>query len=161
MKKNINASSPDSLAYLLASPYRTDIEKARAIYSWIAQHISYNTFFIGNFRRSAGAYVAPEEDTTTIRKEADVMTAIKVLKRRTAVCDGYAKLFKTLCGYAGICSEVISGYARGHIERNALFRTNDNWNAVMIDGAWQLADVTWGSGYVNFANQFVQRTNDA
>jgi transglutaminase/protease-like cytokinesis protein 3 len=31
----------------------------------------------------------------------------------------------------------------------------------MIDGAWQLADVTWGSGYVNFANQFVQRTNDA
>ncbi|MFL5809968.1 MAG: hypothetical protein ACJ749_10640 [Flavisolibacter sp.] len=30
----------------------------------------------------------------------------------------------------------------------------------MIDSNWQLLDVTWASGYVNFSNEFVQRLDE-
>lgn len=156
--QTIDAPSPDSLAKLLTTPYSRDIEKARAIYSWIAQHISYNTYVIKSSRYRAGAKYIPEPDDTSINwKSANEMTAIKTLKKRSAVCDGYAKLFKTLCDYAGLRSEVITGYARGYIEGENKFRSNHTWNAVMIDSTWKLIDVTWGSGFVTFSDAFVQR----
>src|SRR6266705_2114409 len=39
---NIDASSPEELAQKLTAPYKTDLEKTRAIFSWVAQHISYD-----------------------------------------------------------------------------------------------------------------------
>jgi len=40
--QEVNASSPDSLAWELTAPYTTELEKVRAIYSWICQNIRYN-----------------------------------------------------------------------------------------------------------------------
>jgi len=159
--QSIDAPTPDSLARLLSAPYTTDLQKARAIFSWIAQHVSYNTFIFSSARRfSSSKYVVEPDDTSFTWKSAIEMTAIKVLKKRTAVCDGYAKLFKTLCDYAGIRSEIITGYARGYIEGENRFRSNHTWNAVMIDSVWKLVDVTWGSGFVSYSNQFEQRIDN-
>lgn len=157
----IDAPTPDSLSKLLTAPYTKDVQKVRAIFSWIAQHISYNTFVIGSSRYTSSKYVVEPDDTASVWKSAVEMTALKVLKKRTAVCDGYSKLFKTLCDYAGIPSEVITGYARGYTEGENKFRSNHNWNAVLIDSVWRLVDVTWASGYVSYGNQFVQRLDDA
>jgi hypothetical protein len=88
------------------------------------------------------------------------MTARKVLNQRTAVCDGYAKLFKVLCDDAGLRSEVITGYARGFGGGSGKFRSNHSWNAVMIDSVWKLLDVTWASGFINYADQFVQQLDE-
>ena len=160
--QSIDAPAPDSLSKLLTTPYTTDLQKVRAIFSWIAQHVSYNTFVISSNRKIAKSkYVVEPDDTSAEWKSAVEMTAIKVLKKRTAVCDGYAKLFKTLCDYANIRSEIITGYARGYIEGEDKFRSNHTWNAVMIDSVWQLLDVTWASGYINYTNQFAPGLNDA
>ena len=51
--RSIDASTPDSLAKCLTAPYTKEVEKARAIFSWIAQHISYNTFIMGGQRGHA------------------------------------------------------------------------------------------------------------
>ena len=157
----VDASTPDSLAQKLTSSYRTDLEKVRAIFSWTTQNIAYNTGIFNSPKRNASSkYAVDYFDTAMIWKTGIEMTAMKVLRKRTAVCDGYAKLFKTLCDYAGIQAEIITGYAKGYVEKNERFRTNHSWNAVMIDGTWRLVDVTWASGFVTYSNEFVQRTDE-
>src|SRR4029079_3730822 len=159
--RNMDAPTVDSLAKKLTASYQTELEKARAIFSWIAQHISYNTgiYNVGRGYRSV-KYVYDPADTVS-SKSAIEQTAERVLRRRIAVCDGYAKLFKTLCDYAGIQSEVILGYGKCYLEKDEKFRTNHTWNSVRIDSVWYLLDVTWASGYVTFANEFVYHLDDS
>ncbi len=109
--QSLTAATPDSLSFLLTSPYTTNIEKVRAIYSWMVQHISYNTG-VYSPKSSFVKYPPNPWDTAAVWKSADEMTAQRVLHRRVAVCDGYSRLFKVLCNYAGINAEVITGYGR-------------------------------------------------
>lgn len=159
--RTIEAPTVDSLAKKLGACYQTELEKTRAIFSWIAQHIAYNT---GVFNSGKGyrptKYVFDPHDTVS-SKSAIEQTAEKVLRRRVAVCDGYAKLFKTLCDYAGVESEVILGYGKCYLEKNEKFRTNHTWNAVRIDSVWYLLDVTWASGFITWSNEFVQRLDES
>jgi transglutaminase/protease-like cytokinesis protein 3 len=159
--KNMDAPTVDSLAKKIELSYQTDLEKARAIFSWIAQHIFYNT---GVFNAGKGYHPVKfvlDPDDTVSSKSAIEQTAERVFKRRIAVCDGYAKLFKTLCDYAGVECEVILGYGKCYLEKDTKFRTNHTWNAVKIDSNWYLLDVTWASGYVSFANEFVQHLDES
>jgi hypothetical protein len=116
------------LVEYLKRPAKNDLEKARLIYSWIATHIRYDddAFNSGNY-----------EDES----------ADSVLVSRTAVCDGYSSLFKELGVRMGLEVEKISGYAKGYgYQHGDKFQgTDHSWNAVKIDGVWQLIDVTWGS----------------
>lgn len=158
--QSINASTPEELAPLLTRDYATELEKVRAIFSWITHHIAYNTGIITR-RASSSRYSFDPSDTVSIWRTANEMTALRVMFRRTAVCEGYARLFKTLCDYAGIRSEIISGYARCHMDGPLKFRTNHSWNAVMIDSAWHLLDLTWASGYIDFSNEFVRQIDES
>lgn len=159
--KHINAPGPDSLARVLTAPYKTELEKTRAIFSWVAQNISYNTGYFNMGEKYAVVKFVPDPyDTASSWKSATELTAERVLRRRVAVCDGYAKLFKTLCDYAGLKSEIILGYAKCNTERNDKFKTNHTWNAVMIDSSWYLLDVTWASGYITYADKFVHHLDE-
>lgn len=157
---NIDASTPELLAKKLTAPYHSELEKTRAIFSWIAQHISYNTGIFNAGKKYSAVKFVPDPYDTISEKSAVEQTAERVLRRRVAVCDGYAKLFKTLCDYAGIESEVILGYAKCYLERSERFRTNHTWNAVRIDSTWYLLDVTWGSGFV-VANEYVPHMDES
>jgi len=160
--RTIDAPSPDSLASVITRIYTGDLEKARAIYSWIAQHIGYNTGIYGrSVRNDARWRTGPDPfDTMTVWRSGIEMAAWQVMRRRVTVCEGYARLFKVLCNYAGLQAEVVSGYAKCYLERGDKFCTNHSWNAVCIDGRWFLVDATWGSGYINFANEYVQHIDD-
>lgn len=155
----IDANSVDTLAYKLTSSYKTDVEKVRAIYSWITQHIAYNVNIFNSRRPISIKYTSLREDTSEW-KSADEIVAQRVLDRRVAVCDGYSRLFKTLCQYSGVKCEIITGYAAGYVIRNRSFRTNHSWNAVLIDSSWKLIDVTWASGFVNFSDDYVPYKDD-
>jgi hypothetical protein len=158
--KSLDAPTVDSLAKKISELYQSDLEKTRAVFSWITQHISYNTgiFNPGRGYRSVKFVIDP--DDTISSKSAIEQTADKVFKRRIAVCDGYAKLFKTLCDYTGVQSEVILGYGKCYLEKSTKFRTNHTWNAVKIDSSWYLLDVTWASGYINFSSEFVPHIDE-
>jgi hypothetical protein len=155
--QGIWATTPDSLAYRLSAPYFAEGDKVRAIYSWITQNVSYNAGFYNASKRSKPA--ADPTDTMTIWKSGDEMTAIRVMHRKMTVCEGYAKLFKVLCDYAGIESRVIYGYVRTNVGSRR-FRTNHTWNAVRIDSSWHLLDATWAAGYFNYRDEFIQERND-
>src|SRR6185436_9156125 len=90
-----------------------------------------------------------DEDNDGPLKPLNERVAIEVMKKRTALCDGYARLFKTLCDHAGIPAAIIQGYAKGG-GRNLRFGVNHYWNAVFFDNEWHLLDATWASGYMNW-----------
>ncbi len=121
----------DSLANYLTYPFQTDRAKARSIFRWIASNIEYDwaSYQSGSYIRNS-------------------MEAKDVLKSKSAVCEGYANLFKDLANRAGLESEKIIGYGKGfgYNPERALGDINHAWNAVKIGGEWKLVDVTWARG---------------
>lgn len=133
-----------ALADSLTGKFTEDHEKARAIYRWITDNISYDCY----------AYHNPDNRTDNYQL---------VLESRKAVCSGYASLFKALCRFSGLDAEIITGYARFSYEDMGRERieVNHAWNAVKIDGEWQLVDATWGSGYTDESvNRFTKSYSD-
>jgi transglutaminase/protease-like cytokinesis protein 3 len=128
--------------YFTASSTK-DIEKARAIFRWITENVSYDVqgFLTKN-------YGDQSPDT--------------VLKRRSAVCEGYARLFEALGKAAGLKVMVISGWAKGFSFNlgDLSGDTNHAWNAISIDGAWYIVESTWGAGSINESKQFAKKFDD-
>lgn len=148
-------SASEKLANELCPPHFSERQKVEAIFQWITGNISYN---LRLERRKIIDEEEGEDDTSSTLRPLDHRVAETVIRRREAVCDGYARLFKSLCDHAGIRSERITGYARTSLSRSGeRFRTNHSWNAVFIDSAWHLLDVTWASGYISFrADRFIR-----
>jgi hypothetical protein len=141
------SSTPDKFTHnvadlteYLTSPYENEEDKVRAIYSWVANNLSYS------LRKMRYQYTY--SDQQEIVDDA--------LKSRNCVCQGYAELFHALCSEAGIDSYVVSGYVKldGKIED-----FSHAWNAARVNGKWYLFDPTWGSGYVH-NNRFYPSYND-
>jgi len=132
-----------SLSAYLTKPARDDREKVRAIFRWIAENIAYD---IDAYRAGRACDVSPEG----------------VLRNRKSVCSGYAALFQSLAEKAGLKAVTIKGYSKGYgYAAGAKMRsTNHAWNAVMLEGKWQLLDATWGAGYIDERGRFVRRFNE-
>ncbi len=158
-QKKRHELTPDSLAHQLVAPYTKEKDKVAAIFGWVADNISYNANPRYN-SRWANNFDEDDADDTGALKPLSERVAIDVLRKRIAFCDGYSRLFKTLCDYAGIRCEVITGYAGVNSRSRYRFSSNHRWNAVYIDSTWQLLDVTWASGYISFSDEFIRHYND-
>jgi Transglutaminase-like superfamily len=146
----IKPAPPAELTKQLTSFCSTDLEKVRAIFRWITENIDYKIKQPAK-RKKNDPVIYDESNDTGEQKSLDERVAETVLEKRVAFCDGYARLFKTLCSYAGIRAELIVGYARTESNKiNQRFRSNHTWNAVLIDNVWRLLDVTWASGFVTW-----------
>lgn len=154
--RQTDAPTPDSLARIINRRYTHPREKVRAAYAWIVSHVAYNT---GKAKFRTAVFVPDPMDTATVWLSGDEMVARRVMFRRVAVCESYAKLFKVLCDYTGVEAALVQGYARTNTG-DRKFRTNHTWNAVQLDSAWRLLDVTWASGHTTWADEFVQAQND-
>lgn len=122
------AKSLDRLSQYLTAPARSDLAKARSVYSWITSHVRYDeSAFQGRMYSSETAY------------------ANKVLGSRKAVCTGFALLYKELLNRAGIETANIKGYARTNDFESGLpiARVDHEWNAVKLEGEWFLLDLAW------------------
>lgn len=140
--RSVEASFQTLVDYLI-EPATNDIQKARAIYAWVAKNISYDVqgYFSGSYRSCA-----PED----------------VLRSKTSVCAGYSGIFKQLCDLAGVECVEISGYAKGYSfsTTGRVSSSPDHaWNAIKIDGEWKLIETTWGAGYLN-GRSFNRRYTD-
>ncbi|RFU29534.1 hypothetical protein B7463_g6800, partial [Scytalidium lignicola] len=127
------------LADVLCGPFRSDTDKARAIFTWLHHNIAYDTeaFFSGNVR-----HVEPRDTVAT----------------GLAVCGGYAGLFLEIAHKAGLESVMVTGHGKGYgfsalkpgqspPPRNP---AGHAWNAVRIDnGEWKLIDCCWGAGHLS------------
>ena len=162
VKSTEGVLTPQSLSKQLTVDYKTDREKVTSIFRWITENISYNIRPYYSSNRKYSNELIDEDDDTAALKPLSERVAIDVLNKRVAFCDGYARLFKTLCDYAGIKSEIITGYANGNMGRSMYkFGSNHRWNAVYLDSSWQLLDATWASGHLTLStNDFIQSYNN-
>lgn len=133
-KLNYSGSSVTELANLLAKNATTDTDKARIIYAWVTQHVTYD--------------VPAFMDAVQNNKYPDVSPK-KVLRDRTTICSGYSNLYQALAEAMKLKSVIVVGYAKGATPPDEKFKdVNHAWNAVQLEGSWYLLDTTWGAGSV-------------
>ncbi len=133
------------LTYALPS----QLEKFRAIYTWVCQ----------NIETDYGAYLKNKKKRENLRNKPEELARWnhyyvkevfrKLLKEQKTVCTGYAFLVKQLAEFSGINCEVVDGYARTYDANiHQLGIPNHSWNAVQLNGEWYLCDPSWSSGTI-------------
>ncbi|MEB3192940.1 MAG: transglutaminase domain-containing protein [Snowella sp.] len=128
---NYSGTSVQEIANQLALHAVTEADKARIIYSWITQHISYDV-------------------AMAVSGNIDDLSPPGVLQRRRTICSGYANLYQAIAQAMGLEAIIIEGYARGSsglVGKDP--QVNHAWNGVRIQGVWYLLDTTWGAGSIN------------
>src|SRR3954469_11498263 len=114
-----NSADIGQLSALLTKDYSAEAEKARAIYVWVANNISYNVPKYDEWRKKQN----------NPQTKQDVSEAAEnIMVKRKAVCEGYSNLVKALCDKAGITCAVIEGIGRPEGNKEDLHA----WNAVKI-----------------------------
>ncbi|KAI1262455.1 hypothetical protein F5Y18DRAFT_438896 [Xylariaceae sp. FL1019] len=100
-------------------PYRSDVQRLRAIFVWVAEQIHWEEDFEG------------EVDTR------------RVISSKRGCAEEYAVLVHEMCAAIGIHSEIVRGYLKtpGEVpETNIMPRPNHWWNAVVVDNEWRMID---------------------
>lgn len=124
--------TPVEIAKYLTQNLRTEEEKVRAIYFWIATNIRFDVIQL-----PGTDYRFNVNGRRNFLKE--------VLDSHKGVCQHYAILFDTLCHSVGIKSFLITGYTK---QKEVFSPLSHAWNAVLINGKFYELDVTWSAGYV-------------
>lgn len=162
-KLNANSSLDNLplLAYNLTSKLPTEVEKFRAIYTWVCTNITGDPnqhHTVTSMRRKLA------KDSIAFKNwnyKYNKLVYKKLVKQKKTMCTGYAYLIKELCLLSGLECKIIDGYARG-IDSNIskLEAPNHSWNAVNLNNKWYLCDATWSSGYMISETRFVKEYND-
>jgi transglutaminase/protease-like cytokinesis protein 3 len=118
------------LAIQITKNVHTEAQKAEAIFFWIASNIEYDTALRLDATLQKQIYTSEE----------NVIQA--VLKRKKALCGGYAFLFEVLCKEVGIEAKTIHGYSKKYTPTSRNRKIDHTWNAVKLNGRWQLLDIT-------------------
>lgn len=141
---------PD-LVYRLTNPLNTEIEKFRAIYTWICNNIEndYNAYVRTVKKRKKLAN--DKEAFQKWNSDHSSWAIEKLLKNKKTACTGYAYLVREMATLAEIKSEIVDGFGRtATLNLNEKSVPNHSWNAVQIDGEWYLCDATWSAGQIYF-----------
>lgn len=149
------------LVYKLTHKLSTDVEKFRAIHTWVCLNItgdySQHTKVLRKRRRLYDDVNAYTTWNNIYKKKAFK----KLIQKKRTMCTGYAYIIRELSFLAGLEAKIINGYARTadtNIEQ--LDFTNHSWNAIKLNGKWYLCDATWAAGYINENSMFIADYND-
>ncbi|MBL7774513.1 MAG: hypothetical protein JNK89_00835 [Saprospiraceae bacterium] len=124
----------------LTQPYASELEKARAIYSWQGAYLAYDC---GNENR-----LDNEPETAMHPLFYTQQQLENILRTRRTRCDGFAFLFKLMCNLQGIYCSRREGYLLrpGETADPARVQPNHAWIAARLDGQWYEIDPTAGAG---------------
>lgn len=127
---------------------QNELEKARVIYDWITDHISYDIKKYNKGFRIEGTNCKKTGDCEKKIKENEIRILENVLRTGKAICSGYSLLFKKMCDYAGVKSHVIAGYIKTPSKNvGSMGIYLHAWNAIEIGHQTYYIDATWASGY--------------
>lgn len=157
-------SSASQLADKINADFRSEADKARAVYTWIAKNVRYD---LSEYRSNQGGKVAfsyrtPEEKERKL-KQYNLDLAQRTLRTKKGVCRGYTALYDHVASLVGLEATTIPGTSKSHPAHIGKLPTSADhiWNAVKIGGTWRMIDVTWGSGSVDSSTgKFVNKFNE-
>jgi len=133
-------TTPATLGRYLVQGLRSDVDKARALFRWVAENIAYDTE--RSEQKEPTVSIAPDG---LVQPLGDQMPQV-VLQRRKAVCAGYAALIKAMADCARIPCKLVGGYSKDKIPAVAELKPEHAWNMLLVDGTWVPIDVTWAAG---------------
>lgn len=133
--------STDKIASYMQANFKSEQDRVRAIFIWIASNIQYDV---------ANMYAINFYEKKEERIE-------KALRTKKGICSAYASLFEEICSKAGIRAYLVDGYTK---QRGSIDNIPHAWNAANIGNQWYLFDVTWGSGYVTGGKFYRKINND-
>lgn len=125
----VNEPPPMTTAATLSTtyvcrPYRSEVQRLRAIFTWVAEKICW------------------EEDF-----EGEIDTA-RVIQAKRGCAEEYAVLVMEMCAAVGLHCEVVRGYLKSPgdlLDLNMMPRPNHWWNAVIVDNEWRIMDTCLAS----------------
>ena len=112
--------NPAALAQsYVCRPHRSDVQRLRAIFTWVAERITWEEDFEG------------EVDTR------------RVVQTKRGCSEEIAVLVQDMCNAVGLHSEVVHGYLKAvgeELDVGSLAHPNHWWNAVIVEGEWRIMD---------------------
>jgi len=130
----------EAIASYINTNFKSDNDKVRATFYWIATNISYDIEHIDSIDYAESS---PDKIKNT-------------LLNRKGVCIHYAEVFNDIIQKLGLNSYIIYGYTKQNGKIDTL---SHSWCAVKIDGIWWLYDPTWAAGYINNKKFFKKLNN--
>lgn len=133
--RGIESNHPQikKLAESVTKGQKTNRQKAKAIFRYVATYMNYD---MHKLRNDSFGW----DDS-----------ALKSLRTRKGVCQDYVFLGLSLLRSLDIPARFVEGEAGN--QRHA-------WIEVLIDGEWITMDPTWGSGYITPDGRFIKRYDD-
>ena len=105
-------------------PYRSDVQRLRAIFIWVSEKISWEEDFEGE------------------------IDSRRVIQLKRACAEEVAVLVMDMCSAVGMHAEVVRGHLKtpGEVlELGTPAQPNHWWNAVTVDGEWRIMDCSLAS----------------
>ena len=113
-------TTPGSLALgYICRPYRSDVQRLRAIFTWVSERISWEDDF-----------------------EGDIDTR-HVLQSKRGCSQEIAIVVAEMCASVGLHAEVVRGYLKTPgepLDLEGVAHPNHFWNAVIVEGEWRIMD---------------------
>lgn len=146
-----NINSIEELSKRIDYDFKTDIEKVRAVFTWVSLNIKYEQKQPYLLEMPKSYLVFSDDDLKRRLKIENEKTLNNTFNKKEGICTGYAFLFHKICTLLNIENELIYGYVRRSINDIGYIPTSKNhvWNGVKIDDEWILVDTTWAAGYVS------------
>lgn len=134
---NCDNTAVIKLATALTNDNMTDMQKVKAIHSWVTKNIKYDTdaYYSGKI----GLYSATD-----------------VINRKVGTCRDYSFAFAALARAAGVETRVVYGDAWSSSQKKY---EKHAWNEANVDGEWINIDTTWDAGYIRNSKFVVASTS--
>jgi transglutaminase/protease-like cytokinesis protein 3 len=152
----------EDLATKIDKDFKNDADKARAAFFWLAKNIRYNLKEYYNPRKRSYRFkYSSEADRIQKIQAINDSFIVATFKSKMGVCEEYAQSFKKICDLLNIEAAVIKGNVRTDAREIGVISnaTNHAWNAVKIDGKWQILDATWAAGF-EYNGKWVRKFNE-
>lgn len=123
-------TTPESLAaHHVCRPYRSDLQRLRAIFTWVSEKISW------------------EHPSGPLDKESSQDPRNVIQQKRGGPAE-VAGVVMGMCNAVGIHCEIVRGYLKipgEALDVESCPRPNHWWNSVIIDGEWRFMDCSLAS----------------
>jgi transglutaminase/protease-like cytokinesis protein 3 len=138
----------DDLVSRIQNDFTSQEEQVRAIFTWVATHITYDLKDYYSLRSPKRIYYTSKDERRRKLKKAQDQLIAKTLASKKGLCESYANLIKVICDRLQIPAVIINGYTK--MDTRLIGTTpgmkNHAWNAVYLNERWHLLDATWAAG---------------
>jgi len=154
-------ASANQLANQITKDFTNDIDRVRAVYTWLTLNVSYDLQTLYNGDAQINFSYSDQEDLRRKLAAINTHTVNKTLRTKKAICEGYAQTFKKVSELMSIPCMLVGGFSKVDVDDIGTNPAVENhaWNAVKINKKWYLVDATWGAGYTN-GNKWMQRQDN-